>query len=332
MTRRLTLLVAVVAWQALEAQQPAGVGPAVNRLRVGVMDLSGTALRMQMAQMGQQVPGGYQQQTTTSIAIPSPAEFARGLTEMVTTTLVKTNRFVVLERAQLAAVMQEQDLGVSGRVNRETAPGQGGLMGAQALVTGDITGFNYTAESLGGNLANIIKGVSAGATRVTAQVVIDLRMIDAVTGEVIASAKGRGRASATGAYADLTRDDKNLNTNISSSTPLGEASRNAIQSAVADLLLQAPRQLVWARRVVDVRDGVVFVSSGRGDGLAPGVVLLVFEQGQALIDPETGRNLGSPDRLLGEIQVETVEERYSVAKVLSGEGFARNHLVRIKGR
>jgi curli biogenesis system outer membrane secretion channel CsgG len=331
MIRAIALLL-LVSLRGLAAQQAAGVGPAVNKLRVGVMDLSGTALRMQMAQAGQQVPGGYQQQTTATIAIPSPAEFARGLTEIVTTTLVKTNRFVVLERAQLAAVMQEQDLGASGRVNKETAPAQGGVMGAQALVTGDITGFNYTAESVGGNLANIIKGVSAGATRVTAQVVIDLRMIDAVTGEVIASAKGRGKASATGAYADLTRDDKNINTNVTSSTPLGEASRSAIQNAVADLLLQSPRQLVWARRVVDVRDGLVYVSSGRGDGLAPGVVLQVFEQGQALIDPDTGRNLGSPDRLLGEVQVETVEERYSVAKVVSGQGFTRNHLVRIKGR
>lgn len=315
---------------ALAAQQPAGVGPAVNKLRIGVLDLSGTALRMQTAQVGQQAPGGYQQQTTTSVMLPPPAEFARGLTEMVTTTLVATNRFVVLERAQLAAVMQEQDMGVSGRVNKETAPAQGGVMGAQALITGDITGFSYSAESMGGNLANIIKGVTAGVTKLTALVTIDLRVIDAVTGEVIGAAKGRGKASATGVYADLTREDKNINTNASKTTPLGEASRSAIQNAVAELLLQMPRTLVWARRVVDVRDGLVYVNSGKGDGLEVGAVLQVFEQGQALIDPDTGKNLGNPDRLIGEVQVESVEDRYSVAKVLSGQGFTRNHLVRIK--
>lgn len=333
MKRSLLALIAAGLWTAADlAAQPAGVGPAVSKMRLGVLDLSGSALRMQMAQAGQAAPGGYTQQTTTSVALAPPAEFARSLTEMVTTTLVATNRFVVLERAQLAAVMAEQDMGASGRVNKETAPAQGGVMGAQALITGDITGFSYNAETLGGNLANIVKGVTAGASRVTAQVVIDLRMIDAVTGEVLASAKGRGKASATGVYADITKGDKNLSTEANKATPLGEASRSAIQNAITELLKQAPAALAWARRVVDFRDGLLYVNSGKGDGLAAGVVLQVFVQGQALIDPDTGKNLGSPDRLLGEVQVESVEDRYSVAKVLSGDGFARNHLVRIKGR
>ncbi len=330
--RPLALLLSLAVAVQSAAAQPAGVGPAGNKLRIGVLDLSGTALRMQMAQAAQAAAGAYQQPQTGTVSLAPPAEFARGLTEMVTTTLVNTNRFIVLERAQLAAVTQEQDIGVSGRVNKETAPAQGGLIGAQALVTGDITGFSYSSETVGGNLTNIVKGVSAGLTRVNAQVIIDLRMIDAVTGEVLASAKGRGKASATGVYADLTKQDKNLSTDASKTTPLGEASRSAIQNAVAELLAQAPRAVVWARRVVDFREGLVYVNSGRGDGLAVGAVLQVFEQGQSLIDPDTGRNLGNPDRLLGEIQVESVEERYTVAKVLSGEGFSRNHLVRLKAR
>jgi curli biogenesis system outer membrane secretion channel CsgG len=332
MTGQAAVVLALLAMAGPAAAQPAGVGTGVDRLRVGVLDLSGSALKTQTAVVAAGGPGGYTQQVTTTVALPPPAEFARGLTEMLTTALVATNRFVVLERAQVGAVMQEQDLGASGRVARETAPAQGGVIGAQALITGDITGFSYSSEALGGNLANVIKGVTAGASRVTAEVVIDLRLVDAVTGEVLGSASGRGKASATGVSADLTKGERNINAEGAKATPLGQASRAAIRNAVADLLRQAPKALAWARRVIDVRDGLVYVNSGRGDGLEPGTILQAFEQAQALIDPDTGRNLGNPDRLLGELQVESVEERYSVAKVLSGQGFARNHLVRIKPR
>ena len=44
------------------------------------------------------------------------------MTEMLTTALTKSERFVVLERAALDKVTAEQDLGASGRVNPEFAP------------------------------------------------------------------------------------------------------------------------------------------------------------------------------------------------------------------
>src|SRR6476620_2978912 len=88
------------------------------RLRVAVMDLNGTALKMQTAQMPTS-GGGSTSQTT--ISIPAPAEFARSLTEALTPSLAATGKFIVLERAALQQVQQEQDFGASGRVNAVTA-------------------------------------------------------------------------------------------------------------------------------------------------------------------------------------------------------------------
>ena len=135
---------------------------ATPRLRVAVMDLTGTALKMQTAQ-APTAGGGVTSQTT--IAIPPPAEFARSLTEALTTSLAATGKFIVLERAALAQVQQEQDLDASGRVNAETAAGKGKLMGAQMLITGDITAFTYNHSAIGGKLTNIVKGLDAGVER-----------------------------------------------------------------------------------------------------------------------------------------------------------------------
>jgi len=98
-------------------------------MRIAVMDLSGSALKLQTT---------YQPtSTTSSISIPPPAEFGRGLTEMLTTALTTTGRFIVLERAAIDKVTSEQDFGASGRVNPETAAGRGKIIGAQSLITGD---------------------------------------------------------------------------------------------------------------------------------------------------------------------------------------------------
>ena len=304
--------------------QAAGVGPETAKLRVAVMDLSGTALRMQTAQ-NPTVQGGAQ--TTTTVMLPPPPEFSRALTEILTTTLVDSRRFVVLERQQGQAVLAEQDFGASGRVNPQTAPGQGGIIGAQAMITGDITGYAYTQQAVGGNALNVVKGVTASASRVTAQVVIDLRLIDATTGEVLSSASGKGEASATGVASEITKGDRHLGTSGAWSSPLGDASREAIRKVVKAIIADLPER-DWSARIADVREDAIYLNSGSEDGMTAGAVLEVYERQPALVDPETGRNLGAPERLVGTVEVVSVEPRFAVARAREGTGFAKGQVVR----
>jgi hypothetical protein len=160
---------------------------------------------------------------------------------------------------------------------------------------------------------------------------IDLRLIDAVTGEVIASIKGDGDAAQNGVTADLTRDEKKYDGSMSLSTPLGKASREAIQKAIAGIVANIPK-MKWSARVIDFREGVVYVNAGTGYGIQPGMTLEIFDPQPALIDPQTGRNLGSPDRLIGEVVVDRVDTEYSTTKIVSGAQFKRNQVVRLKGQ
>jgi curli biogenesis system outer membrane secretion channel CsgG len=323
-------LAAVSLWMAAGAlsahAQGTGVAPEVGKLRLSVMDLSGSALRILQTQ-GATPQGGVQ--TTQTISLPPPPEFARTLTEMLTTTLINTGRFVVLERQQLQAIVAEQDLNTAGRVNKETGAATGHIIGAQAMITGDISGYSYTQKSLGGSVLNVVRGLKVGGSVVSAQVIIDLRMVDAATGEVLSAAKGSGSASTTGVATDVTSGDQQISASGGWSTPLGEASRGAIAKAVEQLVGGMPEPR-WSAKIVDVRDGVVYLNVGADGGVEPGLVLEVYEIQPALLDPDTGKNLGAPDRLLGEIQVETVKPGFSTAKVVSGTGFARNNVVRKK--
>lgn len=323
------VLIVASAAAAVAAQAPA---ESVHKVRIAVMDLSGSALKMQSTTTG--IPGGqpYDQpgtQTTVSVAVPPPAEFARGLTEMLTTVLVGTNRFAVLERSAMSQIDQEQALGQT-RTTKETAVQLGAMLGAQALITGDITAFTYNKSSIGGSVTNLVRGLSAAAERVTAEVTIDLRVIDATSGQILASAKGQGKASQTGIAADLLRGDKSYGSEASLSTPLGRASRQALSEGVGALLAQLPA-IRWSARVVDVRNGVIYLGAAGSDGLRPGLELEVYEVGEPLIDPGTGQSLGAPERFLGVVKIEAVLERFSTAAVVSGDGIARGHVVRLRG-
>jgi curli biogenesis system outer membrane secretion channel CsgG len=291
-------------------------------MRIAVLDLSGSALKSQTE---------YQQaSTTTTIALPSPSEFARGLTEKLTTALVATGKFVVLERASIEKVTGEQDFGDSGRVNRETAAAKGKIIGAQSLITGDITEFVYEQSRVGGRFKPIA-ALNAQADVVTAKVAIDIRLIDAVTGEVVFSRRAKGKASMTGVAADFTKVDQSFSAGASSNTPLGKASREALEQAVA-AIVAGMKKVPWSGRIIDVRSGSIYINAGSDIGMQPGLELDVYEQQEPLVDPETGKKLGTPDRRIGSVVIDRVEEKYSVARSTSGDGFKRNHLLRFKGQ
>jgi curli biogenesis system outer membrane secretion channel CsgG len=295
------------------------------RLRVSVLDFSGSALQMQSAV----APSGT---TTTTIALPPPGDFARGLTQMLTTQLSGRDQFVVLERAQLDKVTAEQELGGSGRVAPETAVKMGRLLGAQVLISGDITEFSYGQSSVGSKL-NIIKEVNkqigAKVDRVTAKVALDLRIIDATTGEVVGSARGEGKASSSGITADLTSAEKELAAGAGVQTPLGKASRQAIDRAV-DLLVQELGRVPWSGRVVEIRGSQVYINAGSKLGVDEGMEFDVFAHSEALVDPESGLALGAPDQRTGRIAVTQVTEKYAVARVIEGKEFKRNDVVRFR--
>lgn len=106
----------------------------------------------------------------------------RGLEDMLTTALVQSNRYRVLERSQLEAVQSEQQLGASGQVDESTAAQTGDITGAEILVVAAITGGG--GGMLGG--AGAIFGAVSGSVK-KSSMAMDIRVIDAETTEILAA-------------------------------------------------------------------------------------------------------------------------------------------------
>jgi curli biogenesis system outer membrane secretion channel CsgG len=255
-------------------------------------------------------------------------DIGEGLTEMLTTELFKTGRVIVLERGAISDVVGEQQLGQSGLVKNETGAQTGQMIGAQLIVRGAVTEFSERVKGASGQISTPYFGGGVGTE--SAYVALDIRLIDANTGQVIASASATGTAPSTGAGATVLGPQGSgvmLGGEAFFSTPIGRATRQAISKAVAFILDRTPMQET-SLLVVKVDGDQVFINAGANESLRAGDIFTVYSKGEDLTDPSTGLKLGTTQRPIGTIEVTDVQEKFSVATVKSGGGMKRGDLLK----
>ncbi|MDD5730067.1 MAG: CsgG/HfaB family protein [Candidatus Omnitrophica bacterium] len=128
-------------------------------------------------------------------------QIGSGLREMLVTALVNSNRFRVVERQALQAIMKEQELSVSGAAATGTGPERGKIQTADLIVSAAVTEFEPQASGGsagiggGGGIGSGLLGGLLGASLNKAHMALDLRIIDASTSEILASTRVQGQAS-----------------------------------------------------------------------------------------------------------------------------------------
>ncbi len=257
-----------------------------------------------------------------------------GMTAMLIAALVKDGRFVVVERPTLASVQAEQTLGTSGATTSETAAKANQMIGANILIQGVVTKFEANAN--GGNVKagnfpmGRFFGSAAGVKGNQSVMEISLRLIDAVTGQVIATVSGSGSAISGGADVSVTnpRTGAALDAGAFHNTPLGEAGEAAIDDAIAKLDAAA-KTIPWSALVVDATEGKVYINAGQDRNVQPGLVLSVYRKGKVFIDPATNVVLDVDLEKIGTIRVDSVRAKLGVAVLVSGTVPARGDILEL---
>ena len=124
------------------------------------------------------------------------ASVGRELQDMLASELASTKSFQVLERKEIDAVLGEQDLGASGRVSKSTKAKMGRIKGAQYLIAGTVSAFEENTSGTGGGFG--IAGFSIGGKKEKAYIAVDLKVIDATTGEIVDSRTVEASSSSGG--------------------------------------------------------------------------------------------------------------------------------------
>jgi curli biogenesis system outer membrane secretion channel CsgG len=164
-------------------------------------------------------------------------DLSRGIGDVVTNELFDLGRFRVVERQALGRVMEEQDLGQTGRFDDRAVAELGRLLGAELILTGAVSEFSLDRASVG----SAVFGIIGGTTITTARVGVDLRFVDVATGEVLGVGRGLGMAQDAELSIDaLEQAMRLLRAGTVRESIVAVALRNAIRDAVEQAAVGLP--------------------------------------------------------------------------------------------
>ena len=273
-------------------------------------------------------------------------DIGKGIADMIVTDLVKDGTYSVIERKQLNAILTEQNFSNSDRANATSAAKIGKVLGINAMVVGSITQFGMEDKSLNlGGLGGGWGGWGAGKVgtkKGKATVAIDARLIDVNTGEIVATATGKGTSKRSGLLlgggggggGGYGAGGIDMGSSNFQETILGEATRAAVTDLVMQLVSQSGKveatQISINGLVADATGNEVIINVGKAAGVTPGMRLVVERVSREIKDPATGAVLRKVTAPVGEVEVTQVDDASAVARIVSGQGFMVGDMVKGK--
>lgn len=253
-------------------------------------------------------------------------DIGKGIRAMLVTRLAQANKVVVVERAKINTITKEQDFNASNRVKQGTGARVGQISGADAMLSGDIVVFGRDDKKRsvkgGGLIGGVIGGIAASKNEDKAVVVIDYRLIDAETSEIIATGEARGesarKGNALGAIGGaLGKGVAGVQVDMTSSnfaqTIIGEATQDCVNK-IADILLEQTANMKKSvreveGRVADVSGKTLVLNVGSNDGVNVGEVFEILNIIREVKDPVTKETLDVVTEKTGEMTITSVRDK-----------------------
>ncbi len=249
---------------------------------------------------------------------------SRGVSDILVNKLVQSGSYSVIERSRIDAILQEQNLGASGRIDATTAAQIGKILGVDAIILGSITQFDLQERRSGGGL---FFGIGASTEDTDAYVKLNVRMVNTTTAEIISVAEGNGNASQSDSSVSVlglgggssTSNEGRLLT-MATEKAIDEVLRslNADSAKIAAL----PKALPNVNALVAaVLGNQVVLNKGTTDGYRPGMRVSIERIAQAIKDPATGKVIRQITQPIGLVELVEVDAQSSVGRIVSGSQF-----------
>jgi len=234
---------------------------------------------------------------------------------MFETQLVKTGKFIVIERKRIEEVLKEQGLGLSGAVDASTAVKVGKILGVELILTGDITQLGVRESGGGSSMF--------GGSKRTLEGALDVRLISTETAQIVfaevaqnqdSSFKIRAFGVGGGVDFDETAIDKVFR-------PAVTELANKMAGEAANIVSTQRGGGGLVAKIANVVGASIYINKGAGEGVKVGDVFEIFRTGQEIRDPDTGAVLDVEQTLIGRIIITEVKEKVAIGRAQSGAGF-----------
>ena len=229
------------------------------------------------------------------------ADLVKRFQQDAVTALLATRRFRILDRENVGKVLAEQSLVRGNSTDPAELARLGRLMGADWLLVGTLELIGTDCRRLEVRASGYVTHDYSGGMAFT------WRLVNAQTSEL----RGTSRLS----RSFDSRQSPELKGVLSN--PDGAIGFFYQQAAPA--LVGAVLDVVDPVKVAAVQNGEVILNQGRGRPMSPGMRLRVMGVGEAITDPDSGAVLSRSTSEVAIIEVVTVEERISRARVLGGD-------------
>jgi curli biogenesis system outer membrane secretion channel CsgG len=276
-------------------------------------------------------------QTASSAMFGTNVDVGKGITDLLVRNLVKDGTYSIIERQAMSKILGEQNFSNSDRANSNSAAKIGKILGVDAIVVGSITQFgndnkNTNVGGGGGGWGRFgVGGISHKSSK--AVVVVDARLVNIDTAEIMGVATGKGESSREstsllgggGGWHGWGGGAVDFGSSDFQQTIIGEAVNAAVtqlsSELVADNSKLEARTISVEGVVAAVDGGQVILNIGSKSGLKVGDQLTVQRVTKEIKDPTTGaviRRMTSP---VGVIRLTDVDEISAVGTPVSGSGF-----------
>jgi len=243
-------------------------------------------------------------------------KFGSAIADMLISLLVRSGRFVVVERDELQHVLHEQALGQTGVITEETAVQAGQLLGVKALIIGKVleleeeTGSHKFGDNQDDNDWSFALKTTVGHVRYS------YRVVNTTTGEILASdvvsatefRPGFGIETKEFDFEDMFEFDQTI---------VGLANRKAINK-IAKQIVAAASNIKWNGKIIKINeDGTIYFTPGIATGVQIGDLFSVHKVVSE--DPD----YSELHEKIAIIRVEKfVGRKVSVCKIVEGQHIA----------
>lgn len=273
------------------------------------------------------------------------ADIGKGIRAMLVKRMADANKVVIVERAKIDQLTSEQDRNASNRVKQGSGARVGRISGADAVLAGDIVVFGRddkkTNIGAGGFARGPFAGIHVKKEEDKAVVVIDYRLVDAETSEVIATGEARGESvrksngfgGMGGNWGGGGGGGIDMTSSNFGATIIGEATQDCVNK-LGDILSQQATTMKKSfreveARVADVSGGTMVISAGGNDGVNVGETFEILKVLREVRDPQTKEVLDTVTEKTGEMTITSVRDKIATGSYV-GKPAAVNFIARKK--
>ena len=223
------------------------------------------------------------------------------LREMVVTKAQKSGKFTLIEQTRKDEIKGQMDNEMDGDYSQADLVQRGKMQSAKYSAFGTITRFETYRKQQGYSIAG-------GNETLTMKLTLDMRLVDNELGAVVGSDQVTGQIDTASSQTGVL----GFGSASESQGEIGQLLDNLAQNIVAKIVTT-----IWPIKIIAVNadEKVVMINAGE-TVVSPGLQLIVYGQGNQVVDPETGEVLGSEEMTVGEVEVFETQVKFSKCNII----------------